>query len=90
MSSFRIWESVLKGALIHGKFLRNVSWYTVNNDEMMRQLYSTFQNANALRSELSWTHYRSLMRVEDEVTRYFYLPQADLRIIEDCAQNADS
>ena len=26
----------------------------------------TIQNANAVRSELSWTHYRSLMRVEDE------------------------
>ena len=88
MSSFRIWESVLKGALNHGKFLRNVIWYTVNNDEMMRQLYSTFQNTNALRSELSWTHYRSLMRVEDEATKYFYLPQADLRIKKDCAQNA--
>ena len=54
MSSFRIWESVLKGVLNHGKSLRNVSWYTVNNDEMMRQLYSTFQNANALRSELNY------------------------------------
>ena len=35
-----------------------------------------FQNANALRSELSWTHYRSLMRVEDEKTRQFYLEEA--------------
>ena len=37
MSSFLIMESVLKGALNHGKSLRNVSWYTVNNDEMMRE-----------------------------------------------------
>ena len=32
----------------------------------MRQFYLTFPNSYALRSELSWTHYRSLMRVENE------------------------
>ena len=31
---------------------------------------------NALRSELSWTHYRSLMRFEDKVAREFYLEEA--------------
>ena len=34
--------------------------FTVRNLQMMRQFYVTFLNANALRSELSWTHYRSL------------------------------
>ena len=43
---------------------------------MMRQFHLKFPNANALRSELSWTHYRSLMRVEDEVARRFYLEEA--------------
>ncbi len=33
------------------------------------------ESANALRSELSWTHYRSLMRVEDEDARDFYLEE---------------
>ena len=32
----------------------------------MRQFYLTFPNSYALRSELSWTHYHSLMRVENE------------------------
>ena len=32
---------------------------------MMRRFYLTFQNANALRSELSWTHYRELIKVAD-------------------------
>ena len=46
---------------------------SVRNLQMMRQFHLTFPNANALRSELSWTHYRSLMRVEDENARKFYL-----------------
>ena len=33
--------------------------FTVRNLQMMRQFYLTFPNANALRSELSWTHYRT-------------------------------
>lgn len=40
--------------------------FTERNLQMMRQFYLAFPNANALRSELSWTHYRSLMRVNDE------------------------
>ena len=43
---------------------------------MIRKFYLTFPNANALRSELSWTHYRSLMRVNDEAARDFYLEEA--------------
>ena len=30
------------------------------------KVYQTFPNSYALRSELSWTHYRLLMRVENE------------------------
>ena len=33
------------------------------------------EKAKALSSELSWTHYRSLMRVDDEATRQFYLEE---------------
>ena len=40
--------------------------FTVANIKNMRQFYLTFPNGYALRSELSWTHYRSLMRVENE------------------------
>ena len=50
--------------------------FSVRNLQMMRQFYLSFPNANALRSELSWTHYRSLMRVVDEVARNFYLEEA--------------
>ncbi|MCB0517837.1 MAG: hypothetical protein H6577_12625 [Lewinellaceae bacterium] len=40
-----------------------------------RQFYAAFPILNALRSELSWTHYRSLLRVKEEAARYLlYLP----------------
>jgi hypothetical protein len=35
----------------------------------MRQFYMTFPIRNALRSELSWTHYRFIMKVENENAR---------------------
>ena len=50
--------------------------FTVANIRNMRQFYLTFPNENALRSELSWTHYRLLMRVENENARQFYLDEA--------------
>lgn len=42
----------------------------------IRQFYLTFPIRNALRSELSWTHYRLLLRVEKEKARGFYLSEA--------------
>jgi len=50
--------------------------FTVTNLKYMRQFYLTFPNGHALRGELSWTHYRSLMRVENEKARNFYLEEA--------------
>ncbi|MGE0132562.1 MAG: DUF1016 N-terminal domain-containing protein [Blastocatellales bacterium] len=38
----------------------------------IRQFYLTFPIRNALRSELSWTHYRLLLRVERDEARSFY------------------
>lgn len=46
------------------------------NLRYMRGFYSAFPIRNALRSELSWTHYRQLMRVENEEARAFYLKEA--------------
>ena len=49
--------------------------FTASNLKNMRQFYLTFPNSYALRSELSWTHYRLLMRVESEQARQFYLEE---------------
>ena len=38
----------------------------------MRQFYLTFPKRYALRSELNWTHYRILMRIENDDAREYY------------------
>lgn len=50
--------------------------FTIANLKNMRQFYLTFPKSYALRSELSWTHYRLLMRVENENARNFYIEEA--------------
>ncbi len=42
----------------------------------MRQFYQQFQNIHALRGELSWTHYRLLLKVEKDPAREFYMEEA--------------
>lgn len=42
----------------------------------MRAFYRVFPIWNAVRTELSWTHYRLLSRIEDEQKRQFYLNQS--------------
>jgi predicted nuclease of restriction endonuclease-like (RecB) superfamily len=39
----------------------------------MKDFYLTFPNVNALRSELTWTHYRLLLRVEKNDAMNFYM-----------------
>ena len=38
----------------------------------MRQFYLCFTDRGALRPELSWTHYRLLLRIEDSAARAYY------------------
>jgi predicted nuclease of restriction endonuclease-like (RecB) superfamily len=42
----------------------------------MRAFFQQFPNWNALRSELSWTHYRLLLRVESPEARAWYVQEA--------------
>ena len=42
----------------------------------MRLFYQTFKNCDALRHELSWSHYRILLRVKDETVRNWYMNEA--------------
>ena len=42
----------------------------------IRQFYTSFPIRDALRPELTWTHYRSLIRVSNLASREFYLHEA--------------
>jgi hypothetical protein len=41
--------------------------YNKTNLWYMRQFYRLFENPHALRGELSWTHYRLLLKIEEKV-----------------------
>ena len=43
----------------------------------MRQYYNRFPILSALRRELTWTHYKMLIRVENEKARSYYLTEAE-------------
>ncbi len=47
--------------------------FTVRNLRNMRDFYSKFPKRHALRTELSWTHYRTLLRIDDEAARNWYM-----------------
>ena len=54
--------------------------FNIRNLQMMRKFYVLFPNANTLCSELSWSHYRLLMRISDQAERQFYM--------EECSKSA--
>ena len=53
--------------------------YTVRNLRNMRQFYLMFPIRHTLCTELSWSHYRVLMRISDKTARDFYT--------EECAKS---
>ena len=53
------------------------SGFSVRQLEMNRQFYRTFPNTNALRSQLSWTHYRTLIRIDNQDKREFYIAESE-------------
>ncbi|HZG65885.1 MAG TPA: PDDEXK nuclease domain-containing protein, partial [Herpetosiphonaceae bacterium] len=50
--------------------------FTHTNLWYMRQFYLTYPNLHALRGELSWTHYRLLLKVDRPEARAFYEVEA--------------
>ena len=50
--------------------------FSVRQLELSRQFYRTYPIANALRSQLNWTQYRLLIRIEDESKREYYIAEA--------------
>ena len=53
--------------------------FDIANIKNMRQLYLIFPIRYSLRSELSWTHYRYIMRVKSELARNYYINEAITR-----------
>ncbi|KZN17008.1 MULTISPECIES: PDDEXK nuclease domain-containing protein [Pseudomonas] len=49
------------------------------NLRYMRDFYQTFPIWNAVRSELSWTHYRRLLRVDNDSARHWYMNESALQ-----------
>lgn len=50
--------------------------FDASNLRNMRLFYQAFPNCDALRHELSWTHYRLLSRVQNEEARHWYMNEA--------------
>ncbi len=51
--------------------------FSIRQLEMCRQFYRTFPITNALRSQLSWTHYRTLIRIDNKDKREFYIAETE-------------
>ncbi len=50
--------------------------FDITNLRHMRRFYLLFQIRDAVRPELSWTHYRLLLKVENEAARSWYVTEA--------------
>jgi predicted nuclease of restriction endonuclease-like (RecB) superfamily len=51
------------------------SGYSKRQIELFRQFYRTFPIANAVRSQLSWTHYRLIIRLDSQDKIDFYIAE---------------
>ena len=50
--------------------------FSVRTLQQIKKFYVVFPNTNALRSQLTWTHYRLLLSVENEQARQWYMDEA--------------
>jgi DUF1016 N-terminal domain/YhcG PDDEXK nuclease domain len=53
------------------------SGFSFRQLNLCRQFYRVFPIANALRSQFNWTHYRTLIRIENEDKRAFYIAETE-------------
>lgn len=51
------------------------SAFSARNLNHFRQFYRTFPIVNALRTQLTWTHYRALLSIETDEKREFYIAE---------------
>jgi len=52
------------------------SGFSIRQLERYRQFYRTFPIASALRTQFSWTHYRTLIGIDKQDKREFYIAEA--------------
>jgi len=52
------------------------SGFSYRQLNLFRQFYRSFPIVNALRSQFSWTHYRTLIRIDNQDKREFYIVEA--------------
>jgi hypothetical protein len=50
--------------------------FTTTNLKMMRQFYLAFPNSHTLCDQLSWSHYRLIMRIENSDARLWYTEES--------------
>lgn len=50
--------------------------FTTTNLKMMRQFYQAFPNSHTLCDQLSWSHYRLIMRVDNPQARLWYTEES--------------
>lgn len=53
--------------------------FDVSNLRYMRLFYQAFPIRDALRHELSWTHYRRLLRVDNKLARHWYMNESAIQ-----------
>lgn len=53
--------------------------FDASNLRYMRLFYQAFPIRDALRHELSWTHYRRLLRVDNKLARHWYMNESALQ-----------
>lgn len=49
--------------------------FTITNLKVMRKFYLSYPKSHALRDQLSWTHWRALLRVQNEAARNYYITE---------------
>ena len=51
--------------------------FTATNLKMMRQFYKAFPNSRTLCDQLTWSHYRLIIRIKDAKARAWYINETD-------------
>lgn len=51
--------------------------FNIRNLKHMKRFYELFGNMNSVSTQLSWTHYRHLLKVEDSSARNWYMRECE-------------